>query len=56
MAKDIVRDEFDCSYCFRDEVSLPVQPERSDKTVLSTNIFDSLPAFHTSHETTVDEL
>ena len=55
-AKDIVRDEFDRSYRFRDEVSLPTHPESTGDAVLTTNIFDSLPAFHTTHETTVNEL
>ena len=41
---------------FRSEVSLPMQPESMGKTVLTTNIFDSLPAFHTTHETSVNEL
>ena len=55
-AKDIVCNKFNRSYHFWDEVSLLVQPESLNKTVLSTNIFDSLPTFHTSHEITVDEL
>ena len=56
MVKDIVCNEFNRSYHFRDEASLPVQLESSNKTILSTNIFDSLVMFHTSHKTTVDEL
>jgi hypothetical protein len=55
-AKEIAHDEFDRSYRFRDEVSLPTLPESMGESVFTTNIFDNLPVFYTTHKFSVDEL
>jgi hypothetical protein len=55
-AKDIVRNKFDRSYRFCNEVSLLTCLESMGDAVLTNNIFDSLPTFHTANESNVDKL
>jgi len=58
-AKRIVRDEYDRSYRFRDEVLEAEGPEPTTDTSTTTkNLFDTLPAFRslTFGPGTVDEL
>jgi hypothetical protein len=46
-AKKIVRDEFDRSYRFRDDVVIATGSEDTNDAAASKNIFDNLPAFRT---------
>jgi hypothetical protein len=55
-AKKIVRDEFDRSYRFRDEVTLATGPEDTNDDPKAKNLFDNLPAFRTISFGEQDEL
>jgi hypothetical protein len=55
-AKKIVRDEFDRSYRFRDDVAMAPGPDDTNDAPLAKNIFDNLPAFCTLQSGTLDEL
>jgi hypothetical protein len=55
-AKKIVRDEFDRSYRFRDDVVIATGSEDTNDAAASKNIFDNLPAFRTIQYGTLDEL
>jgi hypothetical protein len=57
-AKKIVRDEFDASYRFREQVTLTTGPEKANdsSSVTNTNIFDTLPAFRADTFGHLDEL
>ena len=53
-AKKLVCDEFDCSYCFQEDVTLISSEVSSNEVPL--NVFDNLPALHPIEFGTFDEL
>jgi hypothetical protein len=56
MAKNILRDEYDHTYRFRDDIPLAAGPQDSNEPQSAKNIFDNLPAFRTVQYDTQDEL
>ena len=56
MAKNILRDKYDRTYHFQDDIPLAVGPQDSNKPQSAKNIFDNLPAFQTVQYDMQDKL
>lgn len=55
-AKKIIRDEYDCTYRFWDEVVETDVPEQINNPSTGKNMFDDLPAYRTMSTGTLDKL
>jgi hypothetical protein len=55
-AKKIVRDEYDRTYRFRDDVESATGPADPEETSAATNVFDDLPAYASLSFGVLDEL